>query len=153
LHSEQPENTTFALTGRCYCGAISLTVQNPAQTVTYCHCNDCRRITGAPVAVFAAFDAGDLTISPDPGPVSAYRGVERWFCRKCGSPLAARFDYLPKQIYVPIGVLDQANGLIPQLHCHTESCLPWLQIDDDLERHTASGRVSLQAARAEPDIV
>jgi len=153
LHSEQPENTTFAVTGRCYCGATSLTAQNLPQTVTYCHCNDCRRITGAPVAVFAAFATGDLALSPDPGPISAYHGVERWFCRKCGSPLAAQFDYLPEQIYVPIGVLDQADRLVPQLHCHSESRLPWLKIDDDLERNATSGRASLQAAQAIPDSV
>lgn len=151
MPSEPPETASFMATGRCYCGATSLTAKSPAQTVTYCHCTDCRRITGAPVAAFAAFDAGDVTITPDPGPVSANPGVERWFCRTCGSPMAARFDYLPGQVYVPIGVLDQAADLAPQQHSHAEACLPWLHIDDDLDRNMASGRKVLQAARVTPD--
>lgn len=103
------------------------------------------------MAVFAAFAADDLGITPDPGPVSANPGVERWFCRKCGSPLAARFAYLPDQIYVPIGILDQADNMAPELHCHADSRLPWLHIDDDLERNGASGRASLWSARPETD--
>ena len=42
-------------TGRCYCGGITLSAQESPQTIAYCHCTDCRRITGAPVAAFAAF--------------------------------------------------------------------------------------------------
>ena len=32
-------------TGRCYCGGIARSAQEPPQTVAYCHCTDCRRIT------------------------------------------------------------------------------------------------------------
>lgn len=133
------------ITGRCYCGATSLTSTNPPQVVSYCHCQDCRRHTGAPVAVFAAFAADWLCITPQLGDaVSVNPGVDRWFCRSCGSPLAARFDYLPGQIYVPIGLLDQAADLTPQLHSHAESCLPWLHIADDLPRAKSSSRVDLK---------
>lgn len=134
------------MTGRCYCGATALAVRSAPQTVVYCHCSDCRRVTGAPVAAFAAFAADDLEIHPDPGPFSAHSGVDRWFCRDCGSPMAARFDYLPGQIYVPVGVLDQAAMLKPELHAHAESGLPWLHIDDTLTRVTGSSRTDLLSA-------
>jgi len=152
LASDQPltapqKQATTRGTGRCYCGLTTLTVQNPPLTVAYCHCTDCRRITGAPVAAFATYSPGDLDITPDPGSVTATPGVNRWFCRKCGSPLAVRFDYLPGQVYVPIGLLDQADELVPEMHCHTDASLPWLHIDDDLERHSASGRAALRGAR------
>ena len=56
----------------------------------------------------------------------------------------ATYDYLPDQTYVPLGVLDQADTLAPQLHCHADSALPWLHIDDDLPRSAASGRDTLR---------
>ena len=57
-----------AFTGRCYCGAVSLHSDTPPLTVAYCHCSDCRRWAGAPVAAFAAFRAADLSATPNQGP-------------------------------------------------------------------------------------
>ncbi|MEM7506678.1 MAG: GFA family protein [Pseudomonadota bacterium] len=131
------------LTGRCYCGATHIQSAAGPLTVAYCHCADCRRWTGAPVAAFAAVPAEDFTLDPDPGAHSATPGVDRWNCAKCGSPLAARFDYLPEQIYIPIGVIDQAADLPPALHSHADNCLPWLNLQDNLPRHSATARPAL----------
>ena len=65
-------------------------------------------------------------------------------CPECGSPLAARFDYLPGQSYVPLGILDQAAELVPVRHCHADAKLPWLHIDDDAERVAGSARAELR---------
>ncbi|MEM6661550.1 MAG: GFA family protein [Pseudomonadota bacterium] len=134
--------------GRCYCGAVVLTIHSEAETVTYCHCTDCRRLTGAPVAAFAAFPSGTVEVAPDPGRVSVTPGVRRRFCKTCGSALTAEFDYLPGQIYVPIGVLDNADDLAPRMHAHAEKCLPWLHISDDLPRAHGSARADLNADRS-----
>ncbi|WP_299375415.1 GFA family protein [uncultured Tateyamaria sp.] len=106
--------------------------------MAYCHCGDCRRWTGAPVAAFAAFDTTGLDI---PGVDRSHApGVRRWHCAACGSPLAAQFDYLPDQTYVPVGIFDQADLLQPALHSHADSALPWLHIADALPRAEASAR-------------
>ena len=139
-----PSELQEALTGRCYCGAVHLTLPAQPLTVAYCHCADCRRWTGGAVGAIATFDAKDLQTTPDLGvPFSCNPGVERWNCPDCGSPLAARFDYLPGQIYVPLGVLDQAADLPPHIHCHADARLPWLHIKDDLPHAEASGRAAL----------
>lgn len=133
-----------AYTGRCYCGRVALRSAAAPQIIAYCHCSDCRRWTGGPVGAFAAFPADALTATPTLGaPFSAVEGVDRWSCADCGSPLAARFDYLPDQVYVPLGVLDQADALAPQMHCHNDARLPWLGIQDDLPCATGSGRDAL----------
>ncbi|MDO6478464.1 GFA family protein [Shimia thalassica] len=135
------------ITGRCYCGAVSFTSPTGPLTVAYCHCSDCRRWTGAPAAAFAAFDVKELKTSPTQGQgVSHHPGVTRWNCQNCGSPLMATFDYLPDQVYVPLGLIDQADNLPPRIHCHAESAFSWLHISDDLERAKASGRETLNAA-------
>lgn len=134
------------LTGRCFCGAVTLAAARGPGTVAYCHCSDCCRWTGAPLPAFAAFAVDDLQATPDLGRhFRVVAGVDRWVCDTCGSPIAARFDYLPGQIYVPHGLLDQADRLPPQIHCHAGSQLPWLHIEDTLERAPASGRDSLNA--------
>ena len=57
----------------------------------------------------------------------------------------ATFDYLPEQVYVPLGVLDQADQLAPEVHCHADKTLPWLHIEDETDRIAGSGRASLNA--------
>ncbi|KIT17664.1 GFA family protein [Jannaschia aquimarina] len=134
------------MTGRCYCGASSVVATGEPEIVTYCHCADCRRVTGAPVAAFAAFRSEAVDVRAGK-PVSHSAGVARWFCRSCGSPMAACFDYLPGQVFVPVGVLDKAADLAPVLHCHSASALPWLTISDDVPREAGSGRAALDPVK------
>lgn len=145
MPSETTGDTSYPITGRCYCGARRFVGNRMPDGVTYCHCDDCKRVSGAPVAAFAAFGASDITFSPplDSG-VSITDGVTRWFCRSCGSSLAATYAYLPDQIYVSLGVIDQADALQPQHHAHAGNTLPWLHIHDDLPRDTESARDALK---------
>jgi hypothetical protein len=143
-----PDPTPEPLTGRCYCGA-SVISAGPALTASYCHCTDCRRWTGAPVAAFAAVAAETLVLPGNAALFDSGSGVQRWTCPACGSPLACAFDYLPGQVYLPLGVLDQADALPPRLHSHADAALPWLHISDDLPRAHASARASLNASRRE----
>ena len=138
-HTPPPE-----ITGRCYCGETRIEAAAFPSAVAYCHCTDCRRVTGAPVAAFAAFDSADVTFSPNEGrKVSMSPGVTRSFCECCGSPLAGRYDYLPGMVYIALGLLDQAEKIPPTLHAHVDGKLPWLHIRDDLERHPGSARSQL----------
>ncbi|POF33021.1 GFA family protein [Roseibium marinum] len=142
------DTTDNEITGRCYCGATTIRATRQPMTIAYCHCADCRRVTGAPVAAFAAFDAAAVTFTPDAGQkVTATPGVERTFCGNCGSPISGRYDYLPGQVYIPVGVLEQANRLAPRLHAHASQRLTWLHIEDDLQRFDASSRVQLLKAQ------
>ena len=137
------------ITGRCYCGRVAISSRVRPETVAYCHCSDCRRWTGGPVAAFAAFDPRDLQVTPAFGaPFCAVPGVERWTCPDCGSALGARFDYLPDQIYVPVGLIDQIADLSPQTHSHFGEHIHWLHIDDTLPRETASARATLSGAKS-----
>ncbi|MFQ6548391.1 GFA family protein [Aestuariibius sp. 2305UL40-4] len=132
------------ITGRCYCGSTTFRTTAPPTSVAYCHCNDCRRATGGPVAAFAAFEDGAIAFEPDEGKrVSMTPGVTRTFCETCGSSLTGRYDYLPGQVYVPLGVIDQADLLVPQMHAHEAQRLPWLHIRDDIERLDATATARL----------
>jgi len=134
-------NKSTVLTGQCYCGKIKFSSSEGPQTVAYCHCDSCRRATGGPVAAFAALDEKAVSFFPNEGrTVSVNTGVIRTFCGECGSSLTGRYDYLPGQIYISLGIIDQANELTPKIHCHESERLTWLHIDDDLEPWTSTAR-------------
>lgn len=142
------EATSAVFTARCYCGASRLRLDRAPLTAAYCHCRDCRRWTGAPVGAFAAFLPAALSADPPLGAgISLAPGVRRWNCPTCGSPLAARFDYLPRQVFIPLGIIDQADQIAPQNHCHAAAALPWLHLSDDLPRDASSARERLNATR------
>ncbi len=147
-------NGPSRISGRCYCGAIAVSATQAPQVVAYCHCVDCRRASGAPVVAMAGFDEDAVTFTPNEGRAASVNpGVTRSFCGSCGSPLMSRFDYLPGQVYVPVGLLDQASELAPQVHSHDAQRLPWLRIADDLERFAGTSRTRLvggDAERAQP---
>jgi len=58
--------------------------------------------------------------------------------------MMASFDYLPDQLYVPLGLIDQAGSLPPELHCHKDAQMPWLHMIDDLPGAAGSARDSLR---------
>ena len=135
------QGNNSVVSGRCYCGASRIVASQPPLAVAYCHCADCRRVTGAPVAVFAEFNEADIRFEPGTGKgISVTPGVSRHFCPECGSPLVGRYDYLPGRVYVAIGLLDQADDLAPGVHAHYGRRIRWLHIEDKLERFEGSAR-------------
>ncbi len=98
------------------------------------------------MAAFAAFAEEAVTFAADElRDVSPNAGATRSFCGKCGSPLAGRYAYLPGQVYIPIGLIDQAAELPPSLHAHAQERLPWLHLEDELDRLDGTSRERLKA--------
>lgn len=57
--------------------------------------------------------------------------------------MMATFNYIPNQIYVPLGVINEAHNLAANVHCHVEKRLPWLHLLDDLPQERGSARDKL----------
>jgi hypothetical protein len=79
--------TTSPLTGRCLCGAVTITVTGDHDPrVGACHCRMCQRWSGG---LFLCFDAPAASVTVE-GPVARFRSspfAERAFCATCGSHL------------------------------------------------------------------
>lgn len=130
---------------RCYCGASTLSFNSEPLQVVYCHCDDCRRWTGAAAAALAAFDDEAVTGLGSFGPSKSFSpGVQRWNCPDCGSAMLARFEYVPGQSWVPLGVIADASDLAPQFHCFVDRKYAWLP-QDELPGAEGTGRDTLNA--------
>lgn len=112
--------------GRCLCGAIRFRADGEPKWVLWCHCQSCRRHSGAPASVFVAFDDAAVTITE--GAIAKYTsspGVERGFCAQCGSTLTCSNAKLPHETHFHIGAFERAAELKPTGELFAGERMPW----------------------------
>ncbi len=76
----------MALTGRCMCGAVTITAEPAREALTVCHCDMCRQWTSS---MFMALETKEGSVEIE-GPVRLFQSsdwAERAFCEVCGSNL------------------------------------------------------------------
>ena len=122
-------------TGSCRCGIVQFAVSAEPFQVSYCHCTDCRKATGAPVSAFVGFASDQVAIEGDTLTVFENGPVKRSFCSKCGSPIAYMDDRLENQTYFMLGAMDAPATYKPTLHARVRSQLPFLHMPDGLPRY------------------
>jgi hypothetical protein len=120
------------LHGRCFCGAVKITTSAAPFQVSWCHCRDCRRQTGAPAVVWAGFLAGEVAFQGTPRRRQSSEHVVRSFCAECGTPLTYEHDELAGEIYIHAGLFDEADRLVPDRHAYVTSKLFWVHLEDGL---------------------
>jgi hypothetical protein len=128
------------LTARCFCGAVRLTATGDPLVVSWCHCKDCRRQSGAPAVVWAGFKVGQVAIEGAPTRRQSSEHIIRSFCAACGTPMTYEDDRLPGEIYIHAGLFDEADRLVPNRHAYVTSKLFWLHLEDGLEKFDATTR-------------
>ena len=117
--------------GRCECGAVAFEVAQVRDTVTFCHCSQCRRTSGHYLAATRA-DASDMTFSQDHG-LAWYQSSptnRRGFCKLCGSSLF----YQPRganHMGIAAGCLDLPTGMRAGKHIYTADSGDYYTIPDD----------------------
>lgn len=98
--------------GGCRCGGVRYIVEGALRPVFYCHCEDCRRITGHHMAATSAA-ADDVRFESEETLTwySAQPLVSYGFCGRCGSTLFWKSDDKPGRLSICAGTLDQPTGL------------------------------------------
>jgi hypothetical protein len=117
--------------GRCECGAVSFDVTDIRDTVTYCHCSQCRRISGHYWAATRA-NTANVHFTQDRG-LSWYQSSpssERGFCKFCGSSLFYR-PVGANHMGIAAGSLDLPTGMRAGKHIFTADCGDYYTIPDD----------------------
>jgi hypothetical protein len=128
------------LTGGCACGRVRYRCRSAPFACSYCHCRDCRKVTGAPVTVFVGVAAADLEIDGAPVERAGTAWARRSFCPDCGTPIDYRDSRLPGERYLLAGTLDRPEAVRPTCHAFTDEAVAWLAIADDLPRYPRFSR-------------
>lgn len=76
--------------GRCFCGAVTITVTGDPVGAGYCHCASCRSWSAGPVNAFTLWKPEAVAITQGAEHVAEFHKSERshrkW-CRQCGGHL------------------------------------------------------------------
>ncbi len=121
------------LVGGCLCRAIRYELKTEPHFVTNCHCETCRRASGAPFITWVVVRPEHFILTR--GQPKIFKSSEhgnRGFCRDCGTSLTFHFDHLTDEIDIAAATLDDPNLVAPMDHVWTGSMLKWLKWDDGL---------------------
>jgi hypothetical protein len=124
-------DTTEKFEGGCLCGAVRFVTAGRPKGVYWCHCQSCRRHSGAPVSVFVAFEHAAYQVTK--GEIAKFDSTpgrtRRGFCAKCGSTLTCESAGLPTETHFHIGAFDEPDRLPPSArHVFAAERLPWLHL-------------------------
>lgn len=140
-------------TGGCMCGAVRFEAVGEPIIVTHCHCESCRRHSGAPLVTLVSFAADQVRFTR--GERRIYRsspGVKRAFCGDCGATLTWENESRdPPLIEFHIGSLDDPDARAPTVHVFHGERLAWFDTADRLPRYETNrhGKAPYRHAPAE----
>lgn len=118
-------------TGRCLCGAVTFEVHGTPKWTGYCHCQSCRKQTGAPVSAYAGFERDHVRFKgAKPRVFASSEGVRRGFCGECGSTLTYEGERWPTEIHLHVGAFDKPEDFAPTGHAFKDERVSWLHVDD-----------------------
>lgn len=127
--------TIFA-TGQCLCGQVNYTVTAEPRIMSQCHCDDCRRATGAGHASNAFFKQNAVHIT---GETNAYVSiadsgatVTRYFCPNCGSSLFGALSKRKNVLAVAVGTFDDSSWFKPSAIVYSKSRPLWDCMDQNI---------------------
>jgi hypothetical protein len=115
--------------GGCLCGAVRFRATGAPKWVLRCHCQSCRRHSGAPMSVFVAFM--DEAVEVTRGEIARFEsspGVRRGFCATCGSTLTCSNAGWPGENHYHVGAFDEPERLPPSGDIYGEERVSWLRL-------------------------
>jgi hypothetical protein len=135
--------------GRCLCGAIRYEFEGDPLWVAYCHCESCRRHTSSSVATVVGVKVDQFQyLEGTPAAYESSPGVWRYFCPRCGSPMAYTSDARhPGEVHLYVGTLENPSRFVPRGHVHVAEQLPWFEVSDELPRYAKLGGKGVEPVR------
>ncbi len=73
--------------GRCFCGAIEITVSGEPAGAGYCHCASCRSWSAGPINAFTLWKPEAVKVTKGESDLGVFHQTERSYrkwCKKCG---------------------------------------------------------------------
>ena len=113
-------------TGGCYCGAVAIEVRGEPLEMGYCHCENCRRYSAAPVSAFTLWKKENVVLTKGADFLGKFKSSDisdRGYCTKCGGHIIVEHPTL--------GLMDVRIGALrnfpfkPNVHLnYAETVLP-----------------------------
>ena len=123
------------LTGRCFCGAVTLRFSGDVLRTLHCHCESCRRATSSAVASFFTVRGADAVLEGESlSFYSSSPGVLRGFCNRCGSQMSYQTEARPAEIDLYVASLEDSTGITMDGHSYWDERVHWLNVVDDLPK-------------------
>lgn len=137
--------------GHCLCGAVEYAFSGKPLWVAHCHCESCRRATSAAFATYVGVKLEQFNyMKGEPSFYESSPGAKRYFCEKCGSPLAFVGNKWPGEIHLYAGSLVEPQAIEPKGHMNATEQLPWADVHDDLPRYETFSDVGKAPSRKGP---
>lgn len=115
--------------GGCHCGAVKYEAKGDTIAHALCHCEDCRRHSGAPMVGWALFPEAQVSVTK--GELKIYQSSEngrRHFCADCGTGLFyTNSEMLAGIIDIKSATLDDPDALPAQCHIQTSKRIGWMK--------------------------
>jgi hypothetical protein len=95
--------------GKCFCGAVEITVEGDAVAAGYCHCGSCRSWSAGPVNAFTLWKPDAVKVTKGKENVGVFHKSElsyRKWCKACGGHLLTE--------HPPLGLVDVYAATIPE---------------------------------------
>lgn len=123
-------------TGGCQCGAVRFEARALLDNPHVCHCRMCQRATGNFFAPLVGVPNDALAWQGLPAVFESSEGVERGFCRDCGTPLFYRHRG-GAHTSIMMGTFDDPAGVPLFYEFGMESRLPQLDRLGAVETYTS----------------
>ena len=124
----------MSLKGSCFCGQVRYEVSGPVLQIAACHCNLCRRMSGAAFTTYLLVRNEDFTLFSGQSMLSRVSLTERMtkhFCAHCGAPIfnsnAAVHAGLA-MLY--LGTVVGSEEFAPRIDIFCDDKLPWVVLDE-----------------------
>lgn len=129
------------ITGRCLCGAVTISADIDKRALRACHCDMCRRHTSG-MFISVATVPGSVAVT---GPAKSFRSsdwAERGFCEICGSTLW--YGTVEDGVRHPAaGLFDNAAGGEMKIEFFADDCPQGYGLAGDHRKLTTDETVAL----------
>jgi hypothetical protein len=126
------------MTGGCLCGGVRYELSGPFLRAGHCHCERCRRHSGAAVCTQGRVERRHFRLVQGEELIRVYRTpghATKALCTVCGSSLFGGTWPDGPEVSIRFGSLDGDPGIRPQVHTFVASKAPWDEITDDLPQY------------------
>jgi hypothetical protein len=126
------------LRGSCQCGGVQFEVPAPFDSLAFCHCTTCKKLSGGVGTANGRIRSADVRILAGDDLLRTYQpdeGTAKTFCSVCGSNLFGGGWPQTERASVRLSAIDTPFDQRPQSHIFVRSVAPWETLPDDgLER-------------------